>query len=87
MTIDSNRFTFQVIKRVAVLSTDSKGWTKELNLISYNEKPAVWDIRKWSPNGKMSRGITLKNEELMALKEALQTLEMEKGETTHGYGH
>lgn len=81
---NNNHFTFQVIERVAVLSTDSKGWTKELNLISYNGKPAVWDIRKWSPNGKMSRGITLKQDELTALKEALHTLELEKGETTHG---
>ncbi|MGT2715440.1 PC4/YdbC family ssDNA-binding protein [Streptococcus respiraculi] len=69
------------------MSTDSKGWTKELNSISYNEKSAVWDIRKWSPNGKMSRGIILKNEELTALQEALQTLEIKKGETIHGYGN
>lgn len=36
---------------------------------------------------KMNRGITLKIDELTALKEALQTLEIEKGETTHGYGN
>ncbi|MBF0787161.1 hypothetical protein IR123_04535 [Streptococcus sp. 19428wC2_LYSM12] len=82
----TNPFTFQVIERVAVLSTDSNDWTKELNLISYNGNPAVWDLRKWSPNGKPSRGMTLKVEEVKALQEVLQGLEIEKGEDAHGNG-
>lgn len=77
-------FSFQVLERIAVLSTDSNGWTKELNRISYNGKPAVWDLRKWSPNGKLSRGITLKEEERRALTEALHYIETRQGETTHG---
>lgn len=82
----SQHFTFQVIKRVAVLSTDSTGWTKELNLISYHGKPPVWDIRKWSSNGHMSRGITLKKHELEALQKALETIKIEEGEMHYGSG-
>lgn len=80
-------FRFQILQKIAVLSTDSTGWTKEVNLISYNDKKPVLDIRKWSPKGKMGRGITLKATELEALQEVLATLQIEQGEINYGYGN
>lgn len=61
---------FEIIKHIAVLSEGSKGWTKEANLISWNDKEPKYDIREWSPDHtKMGKGITLSKEEMVKLKE------------------
>jgi hypothetical protein len=65
-------FKYEVVERVAVLSESSKGWTKELNLISWNGREPKYDIREWSPDKeKMGKGVTLTDEEVAVLKEAL----------------
>ena len=59
---------------LAVLSESSKGWTKELNLIKWNDRDPKYDIREWSPDGsKMGKGITLSDEEVAVLKKALES--------------
>ena len=61
--------TFEITKHVGVLSTGAKGWTKELNLVSWNGREAKYDIRDWSPEHEtMSKGITLSDEEFAELK-------------------
>lgn len=74
-------FKFSIEKEIAVLS-DNKGYTKELNLISYNDAPAKLDIRSWSPakDGKpktMGKGITLSGDEAKALYDALKNIAAE----------
>lgn len=63
-------------KHIGVLSKNEKSnWQKELNLVSWNDNPAKYDIRDWSPeHDKMSKGITLSNEEITALKSILTTI-------------
>ena len=66
-------FTFEIEEKLLVLSENDKGWTKELNRVSFNGAPAKYDIRSWSPNHtKMGKGITLTNEEFKALVEAFK---------------
>jgi hypothetical protein len=68
---------FEIIQKFGVLSTTGKGWTKELNLISWNDREPKYDIREWSPNRQiMSKGVTLTKEELAALLELLNSLEL-----------
>jgi len=63
---------FEIVKKIGVLSKSEKGWTKELNLVSWNDREPKYDIRAWSPDHeKMSKGIALSKEELVALKELL----------------
>ncbi|GGB46996.1 hypothetical protein GCM10011409_25650 [Lentibacillus populi] len=63
---------YEILKTVAVLSESPKGWTKELNLISWNGRDPKYDIRDWAPNKeKMGKGVTLTEEELANLKKAL----------------
>ena len=65
-------FKYEIVEKIAVLSESSKGWTKELNLISWNDRDPKYDIREWSPDGeKMGKGITLSDEEVAILKSAL----------------
>jgi len=67
---------YEIIKNVGVLSKSSSGWTKELNLISWNDRDAKYDLRDWSPDReKMGKGVTLSKEELSALKELLNGIE------------
>lgn len=64
---------YEIKKEIAVLSTSDKGWTKELNLISWNGGPDKYDIRDWSPNReKVGKGTTLSEEEMQKLIEALK---------------
>jgi hypothetical protein len=68
---------FEIIQKFGVLSTTSKGWTKELNLISWNDREPKYDIREWSPDGQtMGKGVTLTKVELAALLELLNSLEL-----------
>jgi hypothetical protein len=68
---------FEIIKKIGVLSKSGSGWAKELNLISWNDREPKYDLRDWSADGtKMGKGVTLTREELMALKELLNTIEL-----------
>jgi len=68
---------FEIIKKVGVLSKSASGWAKEVNLISWNERDPKYDLRDWSPGGeKMGKGVTLTKEEMAALKELLNKMEL-----------
>jgi hypothetical protein len=68
---------YEIIKQMGVLSKAVSGWTKELNLISWNDREAKYDLRDWSPDReKMGKGVTLSREELLALKELLNSIEL-----------
>jgi hypothetical protein len=67
---------FELIEKIGVLSTSASGWTKELNLVSWNEQEPKYDLREWSPDRqRRGKGVTLTKEELRALKELLDNLE------------
>ena len=64
--------TFQIVMHIGTLSQSSTGWTKELNLVSWNDRPPKYDIRDWSPDHRqLGRGVTLSREELLALRDLL----------------
>lgn len=64
---------YEIVKDIAVLSTGDSGYTKEINLISWNGKEPKYDIRSFSPNReKCGKGITLNADEAAALLKALQ---------------
>ncbi|MCR5238097.1 MAG: YdbC family protein [Lachnospiraceae bacterium] len=66
-------FNYEFKKEIAVLSENAKGWTKELNYISWNDKEPKYDLRDWAPDHeKMGKGITLTKEEAEKLLEALK---------------
>lgn len=68
---------YEVKESYGVLSESSKGWTKELRSISWNDRDAKYDIREWAPEDeKMSKGITLTTEELIKLKEILSDMNL-----------
>jgi hypothetical protein len=68
---------FKITKKIGELSKTSKGWAKELNLISWNDREPKYDIREWAPDGQtMGKGVTLSKEELIALRELLNSMDL-----------
>ena len=68
---------YEIVKELGVLSESAKGWTKELNLISWNDREPKFDIREWAPeHEKMGKGVTLSNDEIEKLKELLSQIEI-----------
>ena len=68
---------YEIIKNIAILSTSASGWSKEFNLISWNDREPKYDLRDWSADHtKMGKGVTLTKEELLALKELLNNIEL-----------
>ena len=69
---------FEIEKKIGVIGTSSKGWNKEINLVSWNGRNAKVDIREWDEeHEKMGKGITFTKEELISLKNILNSLELE----------
>lgn len=67
---------YEIVKRIGILSESSKGWTKELNLISWNDREPKFDIREWDPeHEKMGKGVTLSKDEIGKLKALLEEIE------------
>ena len=68
---------YEIIQTIGVLSTSASGWSKELNLISWNDRDPKYDLRDWSADhSKMGKGVTLSADELTALKQLLNNLEL-----------
>ena len=68
---------YEIIQKLGVLSTSASGWSKELNLISWNDREPKFDIRDWSGDGmKMGKGVTLTLDELLSLRELLNSMEL-----------
>jgi hypothetical protein len=68
---------YEINETIGVLSESSKGWKKELNLVSWNGKEPKYDLRDWAPkHEKMGKGVTLTKEELTELKKLLNSVEL-----------
>lgn len=73
----AREFSFEIMEEIAVLSENAKGWKKELNLVSWNGNPPKFDLRDWdAEHEKMGKGLTLSNEEVKLLKQALADIDL-----------
>lgn len=68
---------YEIKESLGVLSESSRGWKKELNLVSWNDRAAKYDLRDWDEaHEKMGKGITLTEDELIKLKEILNSMDI-----------
>lgn len=73
MFTDNAQITFEIVEKIGVITEYSTGWNREINLVSWNGNEPKYDIREWSPDHeRMSRGITLKEEELRTILHLLK---------------
>ena len=64
----TEKIKFEITKSIGVLSEGTKGWKKELNLVSWNDRPAKIDIRDWDEtHEKMGKGVTFTIDEFKTL--------------------
>ena len=70
---EGSEVTFEIIEEIGIISTQDTGWTKEINLVSWNGGAAKYDIREWDPSHeRMSKGITLRENEMRTLLEVMR---------------
>ena len=68
-------FKYEITQELGILSESKSGWTRELNLISWNGADPKFDIRDWSTDHeKMGKGISLNADEVDKLKTILEKL-------------
>ena len=66
---------YEIVRNIGILSENAKGWTKELNLVSWNDREPKYDIREWSPeHDKMGKGVTLSEDEFLELKTLIEEM-------------
>lgn len=70
---------YDILKNLGALTDGVKGWKKEVNIISWNDKKAKIDVRDWDEeHEKMRKGITLNKAELKLLKEILNQIDIDE---------
>lgn len=73
-------FKFEVEKELGAIqeNRNAQGMRMELNLVSFNDRKAKYDIRPWDVKHEMmGKGISLSKEELVKLKEILNSLDLD----------
>ncbi len=72
---------YEIKKNLGVIGEGTKGWKKEVNLVSWNERKPKLDIRDWDEtHEKMGKGVTLNKNEVTELKKLLETVEFDEME-------
>ena len=62
-----DNFSYKIVRNITTISQRGN-WALELNLISWDGRPATFDLRKWNDDHtKMSKGISLTRDEVKAL--------------------
>ncbi|AIA29570.1 hypothetical protein MCFN_02160 [Mycoplasmopsis californica] len=69
MAIKKDAIKNVIVRHIGKIALTKSGYTKELNLVAWNENEPKYDIRDWSEDhARSSKGITLTAEELKELK-------------------
>lgn len=79
--MNAKEISYEIVKHIGVISkTDT--YTKEINIISWNGREPVYDMRVWrtGKDGAKSplKGISMNEADLFTLKELLSNVEMGK---------
>ena len=73
--MSGNNAFCRIVEQLAVLSTTKGGFTKEVNIVSWNEANPKLDIRIWLPNHQRAfSGLTFTEDEGYQLYQALEKL-------------
>ena len=63
---------YEIVQEICVLSESARGLTKELNLVSWNDREPKFDIREWAPeHSRMGKGVTLSKEEMQMILDTM----------------
>lgn len=66
----------KIVEHIGVLS-ETKGWRKELNIVSWNKMPPKFDIREWDEyHEHMRKGLTFTKSEIRELRAMLKEIDL-----------
>lgn len=69
---------FEITEPIGLIGETSKGWTREINMVAWNNYAPKYDIRDWDPEHKMmSKGVTFNVEEIKELRDLLNKLKLD----------
>jgi len=67
---------YKICKHIGNISQPNNGWTKELNLISWNNCEPVYDLRTWNADhSRMGKGVTITAGEMAELKKLIDGMD------------
>jgi hypothetical protein len=77
MSEQKSDLQFEIIKQLGVIGEGTKGWSKEVNVVCWNNRRAKLDIRDWNEtHEKMGKGVTLSVDESCALKDLISNIDL-----------
>ena len=72
---------YEIVQEICVLSESARGWTKELTLVSWNDREPKFDIREWAPeHSRMGKGVTLSKEEMQMILDTMANFDEDADE-------
>lgn len=73
MLKDQSNYNFMIHKEIGIVSEKPSGWTMELNLVSFNGREAMYDLREWNDDHTaLRRGVRLSESDLASLAKIIQ---------------
>lgn len=70
---------YEIKKNLGVIGESTKGWKKEVNIVSWNDRKPKLDIRDWDDkHEKMGKGVTLSKEEVIEFKKVIEDMDIEE---------
>lgn len=79
---NSGEISFEILGKVGSIGSNQNGWSKEVNIVSWNGAQPKIDVREWDPtHERMTKGITLFEDEAKNLGQLLCDRLITKGET------
>ncbi|MCI8645828.1 MAG: hypothetical protein HFE76_03295 [Firmicutes bacterium] len=73
MRNERGEIIFEITERIGVIKPYPTGWNRELNMVSWNNTAAKYDIRDWDPEHEhMSRGMTFHPDEMRKVMQLLE---------------
>ena len=68
-----NNITSEILEHIGIIGENNNGWKREVNIVSWNGGQPKIDIREWDEHHeRMSKGITMTEEQAKALYEVLK---------------
>lgn len=69
---------YEIKEQLGSIGENARGWARELNMVSWNDREPKYDLRDWSPDhSRMGKGLTMTADEVVALRDLLNSLDLD----------
>jgi len=68
--------TWEIIDKIGTIAETSEGYTKDLVLIKWYNKPPIYEVRTFAPDGTPKKRPGLLHDELVKLRDLLNGMQL-----------